>query len=81
MIALSIFRQLATRRPVGFLGQNALRIGSIRCHSASGISQIVSNGLHLVLRRFMVAAPVAKVDGGRLSHKSLHAMGVPQVLG
>ncbi len=59
MIALSIFRQLATRRPVGFLGQKSLRIGSIRCHNASGICQIVPNGLRLDLRRFMVVAPIA----------------------
>jgi hypothetical protein len=44
MIALSIFRQLATRRPVGFLGQNSLRIGSIRRQSSSGISQMVPSG-------------------------------------
>jgi hypothetical protein len=71
MIALIIFRQSATRRPVGFLGQKALRIGSIRCHKVSGISQMVPNGLRLVLRRFMVAAPVARVDGDLVGHKSL----------
>jgi hypothetical protein len=45
MIALSIFRQLATLRPVGFLGQNSKRMGSIRSQSASGISQSVGRGL------------------------------------
>ena len=30
MIPLSVLRQWAARRPVGFLGQNSLRIGSIR---------------------------------------------------
>jgi hypothetical protein len=71
MIALSIFRQLATRRPVGFWGQNALRIGSIRCHNVSGISQIVPKGLRFALRRFMATAPLARVDHDQLSHKSL----------
>jgi hypothetical protein len=71
MIASSIFRQLATRRPVGFLGQKSLRIGSIRIHNVSGISQIVPKGLRPVLRRFMATAPVARVDGDQLGHKSL----------
>jgi hypothetical protein len=71
MIALSIFRQLATRRPVGFLGQKSLRIGSIRCHNASGICQIVPSGLRLVLRRFMRAAPIATIEGGQFDYKSL----------
>lgn len=71
MIALSIFRQLATRRPVGFLGQKSLRMGSIRSHKASGISQIVPKGLRRVLRRFMATAPVARVDRDPLGHKSL----------
>jgi hypothetical protein len=70
MIALSIFRQLATRRPVGFLGQKSLRIGSIRCHNASGICQIVPNGLRLDLRRFMVVAPIAATNGDLFGYKS-----------
>jgi hypothetical protein len=44
MIPLSTFRQLATLRPVGFLGQNSRRMGSIRSQSASGISQMVGSG-------------------------------------
>src|SRR5258707_1240781 len=44
MIPLSIFRQLATLRPVGFLGQYSLRMGSIRRQSSSGISQMVGTG-------------------------------------
>jgi hypothetical protein len=59
MMALSIFRQLATRRPVGFLGQNAVRIGSRRCHSSSGISQIVPNGLRRGLRDVLRAIAIA----------------------
>ncbi len=58
MIPLSIFRQLATLRPVAFLGQNALRIGSIRRQSSSGISQIVANGLVRDFRRVMTTPPV-----------------------
>jgi hypothetical protein len=55
MIALSIFRQSAWRRPVAFLGQNSLRIGSILVHNSSGISQIVPSGLNRRLRRAIVA--------------------------
>jgi hypothetical protein len=44
-IPLSIFRQLATWRPVGFWGQNSTRIGSIRVQRSSGISQRVGRGL------------------------------------
>lgn len=71
MIALIIFRQLAVRRPVGFVGQKSLRIGSIRRHKASGISQIVPSGWHLDLRRFMAAAPIATVGDDRFGYKSL----------
>jgi hypothetical protein len=60
MIPLSIFLQLATWRPVAFLGQNALRMGSIRRHSSSGISQIVPRGLRRDFRRAMAAAPMAR---------------------
>jgi hypothetical protein len=65
MIALSIFRQLATRRPVGFMGQNALRIGSIRRHNSSGISQIGPNGWRRDFRRAMTRSPVVKHWGER----------------
>jgi hypothetical protein len=58
-MALSIFRQLATWRPVAFRGQNSLRIGSIRRHNSSGISLIVPSGLIRGLRRVMAWAPVA----------------------
>jgi len=71
MIALIIFLQLAVRRPVGLLGQKSLRIGSIRCHNASGISQIVPSGLRVVLRRFMRAAPIATIEGVLFGYKSL----------
>ena len=58
MIALSIFRQLATLRPVGFLGQNSTRIGSILRHNSSEISQIVPSGLRRGFRRTMAQSPV-----------------------
>jgi hypothetical protein len=45
MMPLSTFRQLATLRPVGFLGQNSRRMGSICSQSASGTSQMVGSGL------------------------------------
>src|SRR5207253_6739273 len=50
MIPLSIFRQSATFRPVGFLGQNSRRIGSIRAQRSSGIFQIVGRGVRFELR-------------------------------
>jgi hypothetical protein len=81
MIALSIFRHWAWRRPVGFLGQNSLRIGSIRFQSSSGISQIVPSGLSFGFRRAMTAAPVARHDGGRSRYNLLQATGVPTLLG
>jgi hypothetical protein len=81
MIALSIFLQLATRRPVSFLGQNSLRIGSILRHNSSGISQIVPDGLFRGLRRAMAPTPVT-VLGGELSRSNLlQAKVVPAVLG
>jgi len=80
-IALIIVRQLATRRPVGFLGQNSLRIGSIRCHNSSEISQMVPKGLRRECRRAMAVAPVAG-NGPNLSrYNLLRAKGVPIVLG
>ena len=81
MIPLSVRRQWAGGRPVAFRGQNSLRIGSIRCHSASGTSQIVPSGLRRALQRPMVATPVEMVVGSVVSHNSLHAKGVPPVLG
>jgi hypothetical protein len=81
IIALSIFRQLATFRPVGFRGQNSLRIGSIRFHNSSGISQIVPNGLRRGFRRAMTRAPVV-MDWSELArYNLLQAKGVPTVLG
>ena len=50
MIPLSILRQLATRRPVGFWGQKSRRMGSIFCHIASGISQMVGRGVNFDFR-------------------------------
>jgi hypothetical protein len=57
MIALSILRQLATRRPVGFLGQKSTRIGSIRRHISSGITQIVPSGWRRDFLRAMARTP------------------------
>jgi hypothetical protein len=81
MIPLSIFRQLATWRPVAFLGQNSLRIGSILRQSSSGISQIVGSGLVGVLRRAMALAPVTGHRDNLSRYKLLQAKGVPAVLG
>jgi hypothetical protein len=61
MTPLDVRRRWAGGRPVAFLGQNSLRIGSIRCQRASGTSRIVPSGSRLVLRRPMVAAPIATV--------------------
>jgi hypothetical protein len=66
MIPLSIFLQLATRRPVAFLGQYSLRRGSIRRQSSSGTSQIVGSGLVRGLRRVMVTAPLRGSVANRL---------------
>jgi hypothetical protein len=80
MTPLSIFRQLATLRPVGFAGQYSMRIGSIRRHNSSGISQIVPSGLGKGLRRVMATTPGA-VHRDELSRDNLlQAKGVP-VLG
>jgi hypothetical protein len=81
MIPLSIFLQLATRRPVAFLGQNSLRIGSIRRQSSSGISQIVGNGLGRALVRVMARAPVTRLRGELSRSNLLQAKGVPDLLG
>jgi hypothetical protein len=56
MMPLSIFRQLATRRPVGFRGQKSRRMGSIRSQSGSGTSQMVGSGLVLSFRLVLVVA-------------------------
>jgi hypothetical protein len=81
MIPLSIFLQLATRRPVGFLGQNSWRMGSIRRPSSSGISQIGARGFGRGLRRDMMMAPVAmrRIEPPR--HNIHQAKDVPAVLG
>lgn len=42
--------QLAWRRPVGLRGQNSSRIGLIRSHRSSEISQIVGSGLDFAVR-------------------------------
>jgi hypothetical protein len=81
MTPLSVRRPWAGGRPVAFLGQNSLRIGAIRSHKASGISQIVPGGLRRLFRRPIVAAPVVTVVGGLVSRNILHATGVPPVLG
>jgi len=81
MIALSIFLQLATRRPVGFLGQNPLRIGSIRRPNSSGISQIVPSGLRRGFRRAISLAPAARYWSGLSRYNLLTAKAVPTVLG
>src|SRR4051794_3775074 len=81
MMPLSIFLQLATLRPVGFLGQNSLRMGSIRHQSSSGITQIVDNGLVEDLVRAMAIAPRAMLRGERPRSNLLQAKCVPVVLG
>jgi hypothetical protein len=81
MIALSITLQLATRRPVSFLGQDSLRTGSILRHSSPGISQIVPSGFVRGLRRAMAPAPVATLGGELLRSNLLQAKSVPAVLG
>jgi hypothetical protein len=70
MIALSIFRQLATFRPVGFLGQNSAKMGSIRCHNSSETSQIVPSGWRRDFRRAMTQTPVAVTWNGVLATSS-----------
>jgi hypothetical protein len=80
-IALSIFLHWATRRPVGFFGQNSLRIGSILAHNSSGISQIVPNGSRRTFRRPMIVAPDATFGDGSIRYNLLHASGVPPILG
>jgi hypothetical protein len=81
MMALSIFRQLATFRPVGFLGQNSEKMGSIRCHNSSETSQIVPSGWRRGFRRTMTQAPVVVTGSGVARYKLFRAKGVPAVLG
>jgi len=81
LIPLSLFLQLATVRPVTVLGQNSLRMGSIRRQSASGISQIVGNGLGWALVRVMATTPVAMLGGELFRLNLLQAKSVPAVLG
>jgi hypothetical protein len=81
MIPLSITLQLATWRPVDFLGQNSTRIGSIRRQSSSGISQIVPRGLRRGFGRAMAAAPMARPEEERPRYNLLSAKGIPAVLG
>jgi hypothetical protein len=81
MIPLSIFLQLAPWRPVAFLGQNSLRMGSIRRQSSSGISQIVPSGLGPGLRRVMARAPLAMHDDEVSRYNLLQAKTVPAILG
>jgi hypothetical protein len=81
MTPLKVRRQWAGGRPVALRGQNSLRIGSIRCHNSSGISQIVPNGLRRVFLRPMAAAPVAMGRCGLTHHKPFLATGVPTVPG
>jgi hypothetical protein len=50
-IPLRAARQLAVRRPVGFLGQKSRRMGRIFSHKSSGTSQMVPNGLGFTFRR------------------------------
>ena len=45
MIPLTICRQSAVLRPVAFAGQYSFKIGSIRSHNSSGISQITPSPL------------------------------------
>ena len=81
MIALSIFRQLATFRPVGFLGQNSVRIGSIRRHNSSGISQIVPSGLREAFGGPWLSLLSLCPEVVTACYKLLPAKGVPPVLG
>jgi hypothetical protein len=80
-MALSIFLHWATWRPVGFLGQNSLRIGSILAHSSSGISQIVPRGSRRPFRRPMMAAPHVRIGGEPVRYNLLHARAIPPILG
>jgi hypothetical protein len=63
-MALSMVRQWATRRPVGLLGQNSLRMGSILCQRSSGTSQIVPRGLSRDFLRAIARTPVVRPGGG-----------------
>jgi hypothetical protein len=63
-IPLRTARQLATRRPVGFLGENFKRMGRILAHKGSGISQMVPNGFAFGFDRglrLVLVIPVSSV--------------------
>jgi hypothetical protein len=81
MMPLRAARQLATRRPVAFLGQNSLRIGSTLFHNSSGTSQIVPSGLVRGLRRAMARSPVTMPSEAESRYNLLQAKAVPHVLG
>src|SRR5206468_7805716 len=61
MMPLSARRQFASLRPVAFFGQNSSRIGRIRSHSSSEISQIVPSGL--ATRRFLRFLAILDLPG------------------
>jgi hypothetical protein len=70
-IPLRAARQLAVRRPVGFLGQNSRRMGRIFSHKASGTSQMVPNGLNFGFRRDLRLVVV--IPGPSFQFRSLRA--------
>jgi len=70
MTPLRVRLQWAGGRPVAFLGQNSVRIGSIRFHNSSETSQIVPSGLCRGLRRDIVVAPVARCGAERARYNS-----------
>src|SRR6266849_1559565 len=58
MMPFRICRQLATLRPVAFFGQNSSRIGRMRSHRSSEISQMVpSVGTDLRFRFLAILDP------------------------
>jgi hypothetical protein len=71
MMPLRINLQLAWRRPVSFRGQNFSRIGLIRSHKSSGISQIVGSGLDLGVRfRLFDVVAIGVTLRGHVLHSS-----------
>ena len=81
MTPLRVRLQWAGGRPVAFLGQKSLRIGSIRFHNSSGTSQIVPSGLRRAFLRAMMTAPVVMQWSELIRYNLLQAKGVPAVLG
>jgi len=84
MIPLRAARQLAVRRPVGFLGQNAKRMGRIRSHMASGISQIGAKGLVFGFRRglrLVLVMPGPPFGYALSEHNSSRFQAIMSVLG